>query len=381
MRSKFTSRSAGSIVVAPEGYDAFVPAPAPRSIDLPTDTVALLTEAADALGALRGTGARLRDPALLVEPYRRREAVLSSRIEGTQSSISDVYAAEAGQTELIEAPDTREVVNYIRAHEWGLAELPRLPLSLRLIRGLHGRLMEGVRGHQADPGRFRKYQNWIGGETGQDAVYVPPPVPQMTDLLDDFERFLHEPSMPALVQAGVLHAQFEAIHPFGDGNGRVGRLLIAVFLAERGLSPQPLLNISPYLERNRDRYYDALLAISTHGDWQGWLSFFLRGVREQAIEAQVMADRLLDLEATYRTTLLERRASNAALALLDHLFANPLINSTRARALLDVSAPTARAALGVLEEAGIVSEISGRSWRRTYRADAILEAISGPENG
>lgn len=372
----FTPEAWGALTAAPEGFAAFVPDPAPRTFALSDAAVGLLDEASNELGALRGIGSRLPNPRLLIAPSLRREAVLSSRIEGTQTSMSDVYAAEAEQLELIEARDYREVLNYVRAYEWGLASLDELPLSFRLIKGLHQRLMAGVRGHERHPGEFRRYQNWIGGGSGADARYVPPPVPQMLERMDDFERFVNERPLRPLVQAAVLHYQFEAIHPFGDGNGRVGRLLVSLFLAQSGLLPQPLLYLSEYLEHYRDAYYDGLLRVSTHGDWDGWVRFFLTGIRDQARAAADSTDRLLSLQARYRDELLAARGTSNTLVLLDELFMNPIIDTGRAQDVLEVSAPTARAALRALEEQGILREVTGRRWRRTYRADEIYAAVT-----
>jgi len=219
--------------------------------------VGLLDEASTHLGVLNGIGRRLPSPHLLISPYLRREAVLSSRIEGTQTTMSDLYAAELNQMELISAPDVQEVQNYVTAHQGALAS--DLPLSLRLIREIHRDLMEGVRGQERHPGEFRTYQNYVGGFSAAEATYVGPPPDEMRRCLHDFESFIQSPVLRPLVQAAVLHYQFEAIHPFGDGNGRVGRLLLAVFLSERGLLPRPLLYLSAYFERTRDAYYDRLM--------------------------------------------------------------------------------------------------------------------------
>lgn len=337
--------------------------------------IELLDQASNRLGVLAGIGRLVRNPQLLISPYLRREAVLSSRIEGTQTSMSDLYAAELEQIELVKALDTREVRNYIRAHEHGLKRLDSLPLSLRLIRELHRQLMTGVRGRERHPGEFRTYQNWIGAPDGRDATYVGPPVPAMRERLDDFEQFLHTRSLRPLVQAAVLHYQFEAIHPFGDGNGRVGRLLVALFLAERGLLPQPLLYLSAYFERTRDDYYEGLLRVSTHGDWDRWVRYFLEGVRQQADEAIELSDRLIALHARYREELQAKRVTANALALVDLLFENPLVYTGRAQAELGVSAPTARNTIKALEEHGVVREITGRSWGRVYRADEIYALL------
>jgi Fic family protein len=319
----------------------------------------------------------LPNPQLLIGPYLRREAVLSSRIEGTQTTLSDVYAAEAEQLRLVESPDVQEVVNYLDAAQHGLERLATLPLSLRFLKELHERLMaHGVRGH-GPPGEFRTYQNFVGGTNEANSTYVPPPVSQMTDCLDDFEKFLHERPSPPLVQAAILHYQFEAIHPFGDGNGRVGRLLMTVFLTERDLLPQPLLYLSAYFERERPGYYDGLMRVSTHGEWDHWIRYVLKGVRDQAAEAADLADRLLELQSTSRERLVARRATANAFALVDALFTNPLMTVRRARELLHVSHPTARAAIRTLEEVGLLREITGRSRDMVFSADEIYELMRG----
>lgn len=373
--SRFTPRAWGRLTRTPGGNPAFVPAPAPRSLELSSEAIALLDEASNRLGILSGIGRRLPNPQLLVGPSLRREAVLSSRIEGTQTTLADVLAAEVEQLSLVSSPDVEEVRNYVRAYEHGLQRLETLPLSLRLIRELHRILLEGVRGGKRRPGEFRDYQNFVGGTSEANATYVGPPVPEMRECLDDFERFLHDRSLRPLVQAAVVHYQFEAIHPFGDGNGRVGRLLMGVFLTERGLLSEPLLQLSPYIERTRGAYYDGLLRVSTHGDWDGWVCYMLEGVRIQADEAAALADRLLELQTRYRELLQSRRGTANAIALVDHLFVNPLVTARRARELLGVSDPTARATIRALERAGILREVTSRRWGQVFRADEIYGAI------
>jgi Fic family protein len=373
--SQFTEKASGAIVETPDGYPAFVPEVAPRELELSGASLAALDEASNRLGILQGIGRQIRNPHLLISPYMSREAVLSSRIEGTQTTMSDVYAADLDQEELVHAGDVREVQNYRAAHSLGLES--ELPLSLRLIRDLHRRLMDGVRGHDRHPGKFRTYQNFIGAPQGAEATYVPPPAPQMRELLDDLERFLHEDALRPLVQAAIVHYQFEAIHPFGDGNGRVGRLLIPLFLKDRGLLPQPLLYLSAYFERSRSDYYDQLLRVSTHGDWNGWILYFLTGVSIQAQEAADLADRLLELHNRYRERLQAKHVTANVLALIDALFDNPLIYTRRAEALLGVSAPTARSTIRTLEAEGILREVTKRSWRKIYQADEIYELLRG----
>jgi Fic family protein len=352
-----------------------VPDPAPRELALSDPSLAALDQASNRLGVLQGIGRQIRNPDLLISPYMSREAVLSSRIEGTQTTMSDIYAADLDQLELVQAADVREVRNYRAAHRLGLQS--KLPLSLRLIRQLHRRLMKGVRGHERHPGEFRTYQNFIGAPTGGEATFVPPSVPQMRGLLEDLEAFLHEDGLRPLVQAAIVHYQFEAIHPFGDGNGRVGRLLIPLFLKDRNLLPQPLLYLSAYFERSRSDYYEKLLRVSTHGDWNGWILYFLTGVSVQAQEAADLADRLVALHNRYRENLQARHVTANALALIDALFENPLMYTSRAETLLDVSAPTARASIRTLEAEGILREITDRNWRKIYRADEIYELLRG----
>jgi Fic family protein len=377
----FTDAAWGRLTRTAAGNPAFVPAPAPRQLPLSTDVIDLLDEASHRLGILIGVGRRLPNPHLLIGPYLRREAVQSSRIEGTQTTIAELYAAEAEQLQLVSAGDVHEVVNYVEAYQFGLDRLNSLPLSLRLIKELHGRLLAGVRGRGSQPGEFRTYQNFVGGTSEVSAAYVGPPVPEMHECLNDFERFLHDRSLRPLVQAAVLHYQFEAIHPFGDGNGRVGRLLIGVFLAERGVLPRPLLYLSAFFERTRTEYYDRLLGISTAGNWDAWLTYFLEGVRQQADEAARFADELLALQARYRETLQRTRASANALRLLDSLFVNPIVTTSRAAEILDVTAPTARAAIRLLEENGVLHEVSGRRWGRVYAADELLRLVRTDETG
>ena len=239
--------------------------------------------------------------------------------------------------------------------------------------------MRGVRGRERHPGEFRTYQNWIGAPSGEDATYVGPPVDRMHERLDDFEHFMHTRSLRPLVQAAVMHYQFEAIHPFGDGNGRVGRLLTALFLQERGLLPQPLLYLSAYFERSRTDYYEGLLRVSTHGDWDRWIRYFLRGVKVQADEAAELSDRLIALHGRYRDDLQAGHVTVNVLAMVDVLFENPLANAASVQQALDVSAPTARKVLRTLEERGVVTEISGRDWGKVYSASEIYEVLRGEE--
>lgn len=370
----FHAPSAGRVVQAPGGYAAFVPAPLPPELAYAPSLVFALSRADARLSELSGLGRQLPNPNLLIAPYVRREAVLSSRIEGTRASLSDLLLNEA-ETDRSQDADVREVRNYVEALEHGLERLRELPLSLRLVRELHERLMWGVRGDQATPGEFRRSQNWIGpaGSTPATAPYVPPPPDAMMDCLADWERFLHHRDhLPELIQCALMHEQFEAIHPFLDGNGRVGRLLITLFLVERGRLAQPLLYLSDFIESHRQDYYDALQRVRTEGDWPGWLHFFLAGVEETARSAVRQASRLMDLREAYRQRL-SRRPN--ALRLVDELFANPYLTAARAARVLGVTDPTARLAISRLQTEGLLEEVTGRSWGRIYLARPILEAI------
>lgn len=372
----FTPESPGRFARTSEGHAAFVPGPAPRKLELSAEAVDLLDIASNRLGVLEGVGRRLSNPDLLVGPYLRQEAVLSSRIEGTQATLADLYASEA-QLQIPVAGDVQEVLNYSIAYRYGLERLDTLPLSLRLIRELHERLLTGVRGSGKQPGEFRTYQNFIGGSSEVTAEYVPPPPSELRECLDDFERFMHEKSLRPLVQMALLHYQFEAIHPFGDGNGRVGRALMGVFLTERGLMPQPLLYLSPYFERTRRQYYGGLMRVSTHGDWDGWIRYVLEGVRTQADAAVALADRLQSLHADYRDRVQRTGRSVKTVALVDVLFLSPFLTTRIVQERLGVSAPTARAAITALQDAGILREFGEpRKWQRIFIAEELYRLIS-----
>ncbi len=377
--SDYQTWIAGRIVTAPPGYIAFVPAPLPPTIIYTPALVRAISEADAALSELSGTGRLLPNPHVLIAPYVRREAVLSSRIEGTQASLTDLLEDEAGQTPPQTPPDdVREVRNYIAALEHGMSLLGQLPLSLRLVREVHAKLLDGVRGNTATPGEFRRSQNWIGppGSTPNTAPYVPPPVGEMHVALGEWEKFLHwRGEMPDLVQCALIHEHFEAIHPFLDGNGRVGRLLITLFLIDRGRLSQPLLYLSEFIERHRREYYEGLSRIRTHGDWHGWLIYFLNGVRWSAARASRQATQLLDLREHLRAKL---DALPKALPLVDALFTNPYVNPPRLQKLLGISDPTARAMIVKLENLGVLREVTGRAWGKLWLADAVLKAIDDP---
>lgn len=375
---EFVCPDAGKVIRMPEGYAAFIPAP-PAKIVYDSELALLLSRADAAVSELSGLGRFLPNPHLLIAPYVRREAVLSSRIEGTRASLSDVLINEvSAEVPSGDDADVREVRNYVTALEYGIKRLRSLPLSLRLVREVHGKLMKGVRSNSATPGEFRRSQNWIGppGSTPATATYVPPPPAQMDQALARWERSLHErDAHPDLIQCALMHEHFEAIHPFLDGNGRVGRLLITLFLIERKRLTQPLLYLSAYIEANRQDYYRLLQRCRTHCDWPAWLRFFLAGVAETANDALTRADDLMRLRELWRRRL---AGKPNALTLLDELFINPYVTAAGAQKTLGVSNPTARQVIAMLGKAGMLKEVTGRKWGQLYVAQPILKVIDKP---
>ncbi|MBA3416120.1 MAG: Fic family protein [Chloroflexia bacterium] len=361
------------------GMDTFVPALLPPAISYEAVTMAL-SRADVKLSELSGAGRLLPNPHLLISPYLRREAVLSTRIEGTRTSLAEVFFAESVEDDDDRPPDAdrQEVNNYVRALELGLARLEEgRPITLNLVLELHAVLMAGVRGQDKAPGRLRTVQNWIGGTRldGSDAVFVPPPPELLMDCLSDWERFLNRRDlMPDLIQCAILHEQFEAIHPFVDGNGRMGRLLITLFLVERGRLSQPLLYLSSYIDANRDAYYDLLQAVRTDGDWENWILFFLHGVEETATEALSQTASLVDLREMFRAQV---RGNAKATELVDYLFFNPYITARRAQSALRASPPTAYSAIAALEAAGILTETTGKRYGRRYLSTPIADILIG----
>lgn len=375
--SAFRSTARGRVHQTLEGYEAFFPEPLPRSLEYSEETVHKLNDAVAAVHRLGGASRLLPSPDLLSRPYIQVEAVLSSRIEGTRTTVHDLLRYEAGEAaEDAANQDLIEVANYSRALDSGFRRLKELSLSLRLIKEMHATLFKGVAGAQT-PGEFRTSQNWIGppGCTLATATFVPPPPNDMGEALADLERFLHERERPVLITLAMAHYQFEAIHPFLDGNGRIGRLLVPLVLAERGVLAWPLLPLSVYLEQHRTRYYELLFETSTGGDFTDWFNFFLDGVRDQARAAEERAARLVDLQKDLRERLLHARASNTCLRLADHLLSNPLITGKRAQQVLAVSRPTAHATIDRLEELGILKELTQRSRNRIYMAEEIFHAV------
>lgn len=375
----FTSDERGIVRKTLEGYWGFSPNPVPRRLDLSQDTVKLLDEATGAVHRLGGVGRLLPNRHLLIGPHLRLEAVLSSRIEGTKTDVSQLLRFEAGQVlDGEDADDAQEVVNYVVAMEHGLRRaVEGFPVSVRLLREMHGILLSGVRGQHRRPGDLRESPVWIGGSTLENAAFVPPPPDVMGEALADLERFLHETDMPLLVQLAVAHYQFEAIHPFLDGNGRIGRLLIPVMLVLRGALSQPLLYLSAYFEQYRTQYCDHLLATSQKGDLTPWIEFFLRGVRQQARDAEERTVRLVELQSTLRGKLLAEGRPNSVVRLAEYLFSVPIVTAHRAEQLLGVTRPTAQAAIDALVERGELAEVTGRERNRVYEASRIFDAVYG----
>lgn len=360
---------------------AFVPDPMPADLPLSSAAIRVLSEADFALGRLTGASGRLVNPYLIGQPLLRREAILSSRIEGTFTTPEQLALLEAGVPGADEpaAQDTREVLNYIRSMERGLELLKTMPISLRLVRELHGVLLEGVRGGRDRPGEFRTVQNYIGSTNAPiaSARFVPPPVREMTDALRRWESDLHLASdpLPPLVRLAVAHYQFEAIHPFRDGNGRIGRLLIPLLLCERDRLTAPLLFMSAYFDKYRDAYVDGLLRVSTHGDWEGWLTYFLQGVATCARESLTLAEDLITLRDRYHQAVRSARSSSLLGTLIDALFRVPTLTISQAAKLTSVTPASASSNLQKLVELGIVAEMTGRQRGQVFMAHQILSFV------
>ena len=374
---------AGRFVKQPAGYRAFIPAPLPPTppVRLDHPIVALLSLADQALGRLDGVAQTLPNPGLFVAMYVRREAVLSSQIEGTQSTLDDVLAFELDPKGRELPQDVEEVVNYVRAMNFGLDRLNTLPLSLRLIREIHAELLRGVRGAERMPGEFRTSQNWIGPENAplSAATFVPPPASDMLPALDNLERFFHEEQdLPVLIHCGLAHAQFETIHPFLDGNGRVGRLLITFLLCHRGVLHRPLLYLSHYLKRHRAEYYDRLMAVREDGNWEDWIGFFLRGAAETAAEAASTARAIVHLREEHRALIQDRGPGLSGLRLLDLLFQSPLVNVNFMKERLDVAFRTANKLVDQFQSLGLLEETTGGQRNRRYRYTPYLALFEEP---
>jgi Fic family protein len=374
----FTADSPGRLAAIPEGTYAFVPNALPTSVPLHLEAVQILAQASQALGLLQGLVQSLPSPQILVRPFVRREAELSSRIEGTYANQEELVLFELDRETATDKPDVREVWNYVSAFEYGLKRLPELPVSLRLIRELHSKLMKGVRGGDRRPGEFRTRQNYIArkGQSIANARYVPPPPSELPASLDAFEKFIHaESKQPFLVSLALIHYQFEAIHPFEDGNGRIGRLLLPLLLVEKKILSHPLIQLSAYFEQHRTEYYDHLLRISQSGEWQSWVIFFLRAVHQEAHEAARRAQEILALRAQYHDKIEAVGASAQALRIVDDLFITPAVTVNGVAKRLRVTYPTAELLVRKLVRANILSADKTRLRNRVFQASEILNLL------
>lgn len=365
-----------------EAVRAFVPSPLPpASLPLLEGELQLALERAHlALGRLDSVSTLLPDTALFLYAYVRKEAVLSSQIEGTQSSLSDLLLFELDELPGVPLPDVVEVSNYVAALDHGLARLREgFPLSNRLIREIHAVLLSKGRGSGKEPGEFRRSQNWIGGSRPGNALFVPPPPGEVLPAMSDLERFLHDDTLrlPAVVRAGLAHKQFETIHPFLDGNGRVGRLLITLLLCHSGVLREPLLYLSLYLKQHRTAYYGHLDAVRKDGDWEAWLDFFLEGVSQTADGATSTARRLAALFSEDRTKIVPRgRLAGSALRVHDALKTRPVTTVKELRARTALSFPAASAAMNLLLDLGIARELTGRRRNRVFAYDRYLALLN-----
>lgn len=380
------SRRAGHHEPQPGGYRAFLPAPLPPTdLSLNERLWGLLSRAAEELGRLDGAVATLPNTDLFVSMYVKREAVLSSQIEGIHASLMDVLEYEAEHERDGANIDIREIRNYVEAMNHGLSRLNDMPLSRRLLCEVHAILMKDVRGGEPHktPGEVRRSQNWIGGASPASARFVPPPPHAVGEAFADLERFLHDNSpMPPLLKAGIAHAQFETIHPFLDGNGRLGRLLITFWLVEQGRLTKPVIYPSLFFKENKDEYVSRLQAIRDEGDWEGWLAFFLDGMAQAAAQATETATRILQLREEDRTLITQKLGRKAArgTVLLDHLYGHPTLTARQVEQALGVSQPTASALVADLERLGILKELTGRKKWRVFKYDKYLALFDGIES-
>jgi Fic family protein len=361
------------------GYSAFVPDPLPPKFDWTSKLVRSLSEADRLIGKLAGEGRRLPNPHLLIRPFAQAEAVLSSKIEGTQATLGELLAAEAGMAIDRSPDDLREVANYVVALEHGIKRLQNLPICVRLIKELHEKLMTGVRGHHSSRGGFRTTQNWIGkpGCTPQTASFVPPPPDQVEPCLAAWERFLNASDLPPLITIALAHYQFEAIHPFLDGNGRVGRLLISLFLIEQQILPAPLLYLSAFFEASRREYYDSLRAISERAAWGDWIEYFLLGVARMSQDALNRALRINMKLAEWQNAVAGESTKNP-LRVLELLAANPFITANGIVEKLHVAFTTAQRAIRRLEQLEIIQQAGDARRDRVYCAKALLQILEEP---
>lgn len=377
------STRAGRYVKQLTGYAAFIPAKLPPEPVLLIDDEmqTLLSRADRALGRLDGSIQTLPNPDLFVLMYVRKEAVLSSQIEGTQSSLADVLEVEASVFDPHHPSDVGEVLNYVTAMKYGLRRLEELPLCIRLIKEIHRELLHDVRGREKNPGEVRTTQNWIGpgGCTLQTATFVPPPPDEALKALGDLEEFMHSSAyLPALIKIGMVHSQFETIHPFLDGNGRVGRLLITFLLMQNEILLKPVLYISHFFKQNRGAYYERLQAVRDHGDWEGWIKFFLTGIATVSLEATQTARSIVDLRESHRRMVTDRfgRAAANGLTVLETLFRTPIVTISQVQKMLKITYPPANALVQRFVEAGILFEVTGQERYRVYQYSTYINLFA-----
>ena len=364
----------------PTGYRAFVPKPLPPTPALRQDAelASLLSAADHRLGRLDGVASTLPNPDLFVAMFVHKEAVLSSQIEGTQASLDDVLEFEAGAAAADLPGDVAEAVNYVAAMNYGLERIKELPLSLRLMKEIHKRLLEGARGGEKEPGEFRRSQNWVGpmGTSLTQAMYVPPSVDDMNRAMGDLESFLHDRRpLPPLIKCGLVHSQFETIHPFLDGNGRMGRLLITFLLCQQGILERPLLYLSYFFKRNRIEYYDRLQAVRDTGDWEGWLKFFLRGVIEVSSESAVTVRDILALRGIHTELVQTNLRTANSLRLLDRLYDRPVTSVSDVAEHLGVTFNAANTLVGKFCDLGLLKETTGGARRRRFAYDPYISLL------
>jgi Fic family protein len=366
--------------VAGESYRAYVPKSLPPEPAVEINNLyPLLDQANAALGRLDAMSMMLPDVSLFLYMYIRKEAVFSSQIEGTQSSLSDLLLFENYETPGVPINDVTEVSNYVSAMNYGLERLKDFPLSLRLIREIHGILLKDSRGGHKSLGEFRHSQNWVGGTRPGNAIFVPPPAENLMDCLSDFEKFLHDEKnkLPVLVKAALAHVQFETIHPFLDGNGRLGRLLITFILCVEGILQKPLLYLSLYLKTNRQAYYEHLQSVRETGDWEAWIEFFLKGVIETSHQATKAARDILDLFERDRLKISESNKSKSTTLVIHSFFQrNPISNTSKIEDTCKITLPTVLRNLGNLEELGIIKEITGKDRHKIFVYKEYLDLLN-----
>jgi len=371
----------GTYITQPEDYKAFIPKPLPPDPPLKIDpeTIEILSKADTVIGRLSGIADTLPNPDLFVAMYVRKEAVLSSQIEGTEASLEDVLEYESGNRPRALPNDVTEVVNYVKAMNYGLRRLSELPLSLRLIREIHAELMKGVRGGDKTPGQFRKSQNWIGpgGCTLKNARFIPPPPHETIKALGELEKYMYfKLTNPMLIECGLIHFQFETIHPFLDGNGRIGRLLIAFFLCYKGILKKPLLYLSHYFKQNRPEYYEKLMAARDEGDLESWVKFFLKGVVYVGNEACETSHKILNLQFENKNRINETyRNTRKIIALHDKLFDKPIVSVRDITKMIDVTFPTASDICQKLAALGILKKITQKERNRLFAYKNYLDIL------